>query len=243
MKQQVKGMLAGFILCAMLSTSVMVIANTQTINREIAYGINVMLNGEMVRFDDESRPFVMEGRTFLPLRTISELLGLPVDFDPATNTAIVGNRFLAGTRLPLNQIAPHFDGRAPEHGGLRGSLTTGNVEMGGRTFNNAVIYHSRPWHGDGTNFFTAHNLDGQYRMLTGHIGRIDNSSLVNATVRFLGDGVELATYELRAGDLPTEISVFVEGIHLLRVEIVVPNTSYRLGSAANIRFALVGYLE
>jgi len=81
----------------MLSTTVIVVANTQTVTREITYGVNVMLNGEIVQFDYDSRPFVMNGRTFLPLGTFAELLGLPVDFDPATNTAIVGDRHTVPT--------------------------------------------------------------------------------------------------------------------------------------------------
>jgi hypothetical protein len=55
--------------------------------------------------------------------------------------------------------------------------------------------------------------------------------------------MELATYQLRAGDLPTEISVFVEGVRLLRVEISVESTSARTGSRIAVRYALAAYLE
>ena len=86
---QAKGFVGGFLLATMLA-SVVAVANTQTVTREITYGVNVMLHGQMVDFDNDSRPFVMDGRTFLPLRTLADMIDLPVDFDPATNTAILG---------------------------------------------------------------------------------------------------------------------------------------------------------
>ena len=90
MKQRLQGMAIGVLATVLLLGTVTALANTQTVTRQITYGIGVILNGQTVDFDEESRPFVMDGRTFLPLRTLSELLELPIDFDPATNMAIVG---------------------------------------------------------------------------------------------------------------------------------------------------------
>jgi len=44
----------------------------------------------MMQFDEDMRPFVMEGRTFLSVRALSEALALPVDFDPRTNIVYLG---------------------------------------------------------------------------------------------------------------------------------------------------------
>jgi len=260
-KERIKGMAIGFVLCLVLSTGVIVAANSQTVTREITYGIGVMLNGEIVQFDSDSRPFVMDGRTFLPLRTISELLGLPVDFDPTTNTAIVGSRYAASTRRPLNDVAPFFDGGTPSFGtganavvrpgeswpraaaGWDGHISVDDVTMGGRVYTNATRFFSRPWHGNGTNMFVVHNLDSQYRMLTGHFGRIDDSGLTDATVVFLGDGVELARYTISSGNLPVDVSVFVEGVRQLRVNVSVEHTPARLGNRTDVSYALSAFLE
>ena len=86
---QTKGFVAGFTLCALLFSSVLVLASTQTVTREVTYGIGVVFNGQQVQFDYDSRPFVMDGRTFLPLRTMADLVGLSVDFDPVANNAIL----------------------------------------------------------------------------------------------------------------------------------------------------------
>jgi len=91
-KERIKGIVVGFLLCALLSTSVMVMATPRTETRQITYGIQVNFNGQLVQFTDDNQPFVMGGRTFLPLRAIADLLDLSVGFDPDTNTAYLGNR-------------------------------------------------------------------------------------------------------------------------------------------------------
>jgi len=87
-KERAKGFVAGVLVMAMLSAT-LVFANSG-IAREIHYGISVVLNGQTAQFDEDSRPFVMDDRTFLPLRAMAELLDLPVVFDAETNTAHVG---------------------------------------------------------------------------------------------------------------------------------------------------------
>lgn len=85
-KERIKGIAIGFILCALFSASVVVFANTQTVVREITYGVRVNLNGGLLQFAEDSRPFVMDYRTFLPVRAIADELGLDVDFNDTTNT-------------------------------------------------------------------------------------------------------------------------------------------------------------
>ena len=90
MRKTIKGFIIGFIVCGFLSTTVAFAAGG--VMKEIFFGINVVVDGQTARFPDDMRPFIMDGRTFLPLRAISELLGKPVDYDASTNTAYVGRR-------------------------------------------------------------------------------------------------------------------------------------------------------
>ncbi|MDR2167370.1 MAG: hypothetical protein LBE35_05925 [Clostridiales bacterium] len=76
-------------------------------------------------------------------------------------------------------------------------------------------------------------------MLTGHIGRIDGTGMMDATFSFIGDGRLLQSFDIRAGDLPGEISVFVEDVHLLRVEVSTPPP----GRRSNLGYAFVGFVE
>ena len=234
-KERIKGIVIGFILCMALSSTVVVMANTRTETRQITFGIRVNLNGQLLDFDADSQPFVMGGRTFLPVRALADALGLPVDFDSATNTAYLGNRH-AGVRTPLNVAAPHFD----DGGSVWASVAMiDSVSMGGATYQNALRFSVDI----GTTFdvsenrFTLHNLNSQYRMLTGFVGRIDGAGMRNATLTFVGDGQVLQSYNLQATEMPIPISVFVEGVTQLRIEMYFPSGRARTG------YALIAYLE
>jgi hypothetical protein len=223
--ERLKGFVVGMLVMAILSTSVIVVA--QTVTRQISYGINVVYNGQNVQFTEDMRPFVMDGRTFLSLRAMGEMLGYPVDFDPATNTAFVGSRTASPVRAPLTVAAPLFDS------GGRFNYRVNTVEsttMGGTAYSNAVTYFSGGQ--GGVTVFSLHNLNGQYRMLTGNVGRVDGSHISNATMNIIGDGRVLATHELRGQDLPTELTVFVEDVHHLRIEFIFAgyNTTYAIAA-------------
>jgi len=57
--------------------------------REIVFGVNVSLDGQNIQFEEDMRPFIMDGRTFLPVRAIADIAGLDVDFDADTNTVVL----------------------------------------------------------------------------------------------------------------------------------------------------------
>ena len=82
----VKGILIG-VLVTLLLTSTVALATPVT--RDLIFGVNVTIDGETLNLAEDSQPFTMDGRTFLPLRAIGEALELIVDWDPATRTAIV----------------------------------------------------------------------------------------------------------------------------------------------------------
>jgi len=88
MKNGIKGYIAGILTCVLL-LGVVFAANGQM--REIFFGVQVSVNGEVQSFDDDMQPFIMDGRTFLPVRGIADALGLGVDFDLDTNTVLLDN--------------------------------------------------------------------------------------------------------------------------------------------------------
>ncbi|MCL2373485.1 MAG: copper amine oxidase N-terminal domain-containing protein [Defluviitaleaceae bacterium] len=101
-KMQLRGMVTGFVLGLVVMAGVTVLAST--VSREITYGVRVNLNGRLMQFDEDSRPFVMEGRTFLPLRALADAMGMDVSFNPDTNTAYL-NTVEAVTVNPV-PVAP-----------------------------------------------------------------------------------------------------------------------------------------
>ncbi|MCL2838015.1 MAG: copper amine oxidase N-terminal domain-containing protein [Oscillospiraceae bacterium] len=85
-KTKVRCFLAG-LLAATLLISTLTLASGAL--REVFYGVNVVVNGEPQHFDDDSQPFILDGRTFLPVRGIAEALGYHASFDGDTNTVYI----------------------------------------------------------------------------------------------------------------------------------------------------------
>ncbi|MCL2838360.1 MAG: copper amine oxidase N-terminal domain-containing protein [Oscillospiraceae bacterium] len=87
LKQRLQGFIAGLLVAILLISTLTLASGTL---REVFYGVNVVVNGELQQFDDDMQPFISDGRTFLPVRGISEALGVPINWDNNTNTVYVG---------------------------------------------------------------------------------------------------------------------------------------------------------
>jgi len=86
-KARIQGFVAGLLL-AILLISTLVFATPAI--REVFFGVNVVVNGELQQFDHDSHPFISDGRTFLPVRGIAEALGVAVNWDGDTKTVYIG---------------------------------------------------------------------------------------------------------------------------------------------------------
>lgn len=79
-----------FVLCiiaTILLSGTIVMANP--VARDLFFGVTVTIDGENARFSEDSQPFIVDGRVFLPMRAMAELLGFEVDWDPSTNMVSV----------------------------------------------------------------------------------------------------------------------------------------------------------
>jgi hypothetical protein len=241
-KERIKGIAIGFIICSMLSASIMVAANS-TVTRQITYGIGVMLNGERVQFDEDSKPFVMNGRTFLPLRTLAELLDIPVNFDSATNTAILG-RVETRKGTPVSEL--FFDSSATNvsWGSSKVELRDEAV-IGGNRFKNIIAFDATGgwgFSGAGPQKVTQNammNLNSKFNWLDICIGRIDGTDArIDASISIYADNRLIESFEQNAQSLPKELRLYVEGIRLIRVEVITTVSDSR-----NIAYALSGFAE
>ena len=74
-----------------------------TIQATIATNITVKLDGEVQNMRDANGqvvyPISYQGTTYLPVRAVSNMLGLPVDWDSETNTVILGKPISPGKSL------------------------------------------------------------------------------------------------------------------------------------------------
>jgi hypothetical protein len=182
---------------AMVSATV-VWANPGGVMREVFYDVNIVVNGTAWNPPADMVPFISQGRTFLPVRGIAELFDVPVDWDGSTMTVFVGT---VPHGAPLLQVAPQFEGSGR-------SVRT--INMLGNTYSAIVADNSG-------STWSHHNLNGQFNTITGTIGRIDGSGTRTSSISFIGDGRELASFSIDGNSHPTDISVDVRGVLILRI--------------------------
>ncbi|MCL2235933.1 MAG: stalk domain-containing protein [Defluviitaleaceae bacterium] len=212
---QIKGFAAGFLVCALLSGT-LVWANTGGAWREVFYGVNVVVDGVPQNFPPDMTPFIADGRTFLPVRGIADVFDVPVEWYGATRTVYLGT---IPHGFPFLSVAPNFEGEAFNNLGLRitgGGPHIRNVQMLGQPHANSMI--APQGQGAGARAWSHHSLNAQFTELTGLIGRIDGQG-GTSVISFLGDGRELASFSVDANTIPHEISVDVRGVLVLRVQI------------------------
>ncbi|MCL2047936.1 MAG: CAP domain-containing protein [Defluviitaleaceae bacterium] len=94
--KDLRGFIIGVIFALTLTGTVV---GANAIVREIVYGVAVNFDGRTVQFDDDSRPFIMDGRTFLPVRAVAELTGLSVDYSD-------GVVYLSSENVPISPPIP-----------------------------------------------------------------------------------------------------------------------------------------
>jgi len=217
----VKGFVLGIVVILTLSATV-VAANP--VMRELVFGVGVSFNGQMQEFNYASRPFVIDGTTFLPVRAIADMVGLEVDFNEATNTVLLTTSYGQGATpdIPtaqgnrLAETAFHGTNFNSSNSGLSTNVLA-SANIVGATHTNVTNY--RVVNGN-TAAETHHNLGGAYTNLTGLFGRMDGSNGTrSATVTILGDGVPIHTFDLLTGQMPVNLNVDVTGVQLLVVQV------------------------
>ena len=93
-----KGFILGLTTGIVLTGASLVLANSQ-IQAILNDQIKVTLNGQVQKFKDETTnetqyPITYHDRTYLPLRTVANLVGVDVDYDAGSNMAILKNDIL-----------------------------------------------------------------------------------------------------------------------------------------------------
>jgi len=135
MKNGIKGYLAGVLTCVMLFGAVFAASPAV---REIFFGVQVSINGEVQNFDDDMQPFIMDGRTFLPVRGIADALGVGVDFDETENMVLLGQpRFVAGSRTAADYLNAHSQAALDD---IIAQVRTMGMELEMTTDGDVIIY-------------------------------------------------------------------------------------------------------
>jgi len=211
-------------------------AGPDTQTRQVVFGVAVSLDGAVIQFTEDMRPFITEGRTFLPVRAIADLAGLEVDFDGVTNTVLLTSSdatvVTEPTPTPEPTPEPAAAGRPLTLEGLlvesTSTLMTRNVSdlrdggpgyeatIGGRVFPNSIVFAISSGMTGGEGNYLEFTLGGEYTLLTAYVGVMDNRYADRtADVRFFGDGELLAAFEFTGASGVELVSVDVTDVQSL----------------------------
>lgn len=93
MNIKMKSFLCGVIVGAVGLGGTTVFAAPLTKQLNAVFSINaVVVDGKTVAFAEDSKPFLVDGRTYLPVRAIAEALDKEVNFDSATSSVIISSK-------------------------------------------------------------------------------------------------------------------------------------------------------
>ncbi|MCL2573286.1 MAG: copper amine oxidase N-terminal domain-containing protein [Defluviitaleaceae bacterium] len=205
-----KGFVIGVIVTMMLSGT-LVMANP--VMRELVFGVGVSFNGEVQQFEEDMRPFVIDGRTFLPVRAIADIVGLDVDFDGATNMVILTTSGAATAVATGSSFADTFFSGSS---GSNFAQVDDTATVLGQTHNNVVQFNSFATN----SLYSQHNLGGDFTRWTGIFGHIDGVGVpTDVSVTITGDGAVLMEFEKSQHDMPVNIDLDVTGINLIRIDV------------------------
>lgn len=217
--KEVRAFVMGVAITLILTSVTFVVASPSM--REVVFGVSVSVDGQLLEFEYDMRPFIMDGRTFLPVRTIADAVGLDVGFDQATSTVLLTTPVSTATRL-----ADTFTGGST---GSHRSQVLESASILGTTHANVVEYSvvAQP------TIYSEHYLSGDYTRIAGIFGRIDSGGTArDATVTIQGDGEILYTFEFRRYATTHAIDIDVTGVELLRVYV---NATSGPGGVSNDR--------
>lgn len=181
------------------------------ISAYLNYGITVKYNGEAQNLTDASGepayPITYNGTTFLPIRAISNMLGVEVNWEQATQTVLLGKP-ADGTDL-IDTFKPYTDyvtepglklsSDAPE---FIQSSQKENTDAGGETIGHWLKF----WNiseDPKQELVCSFNLGGKYSSLSFKV-----YSNKDTTLTVKGDnGSVLGEYDLTGGQVPQTITV------------------------------------
>ena len=104
-----------------------------------------------------------------------------------------------------------------------------NAKMGGETYTNAFIL-SGGW-SDGKGGYAFFNLNGEYETLEFDIGHVDGSSMGEATLEIVLDGVTAQVIDMKPDDLPKHYTITLNGAKQMKIVQSYTSADYAIANA------------
>lgn len=214
MKDKIKGLMVGVLITSLCFCSVNSFATRVSKSIEVIYnGIKVVVDGQLITFGKDLEgnfvePFIYNGTTYLPVRSVGEALGKTVNWDNITQTVYIGVNSYE-TNYMTDILEPYKN----NYTDIYNSKGSESFDVAGTKYYNGFLM------GGNTDDYVLYNLNGEYSEITGVLGIsswiADNQS---RPFNIYIDGVLYKSIELIPGNLPQEINIPVSGALQLKFE-------------------------
>ena len=187
--------------------------NIEEIKAYLNYGITIKYDGQVQSMYDANGkqvyPISYEGTTYVPIRAVSNMLDVNVDWDGANNTVLLGN---SGTvKSFVNDLSPYTTD------GMYKAITEKDNKsktIAGKTYSEYIACEAT-WGGAGF-----YDLGGKYTSFT-----FEAYGDMDFDVKLYGDNEELLqVVHINGKDLPKKHTVDVTNVVQLKIEMT--NWSY-----------------
>lgn len=213
----------GFIAGTVFFSGVAYSANN-AVKLDAFFGIKLIQNG-IDKTPEDNKPFIVNGTTYIPLRTASELTGVDVTWD-SKNRAILLGKKVEGTPLPVPSNIKTTADSVKFSFAQNQKMVINKKAYGSKGQVISADYQDNYYNGETATF--SYDLNAQYSTLTLGIG-LDDGSFDNPTrtLTFMDqDGVKIKQVTIGNGSVEEGIELNVKGV--VRLDIEVSNLEYGL---------------
>lgn len=229
-KNNLKIMLSGVIIGAILTSGITAFASNQSIDIPVTFkNIKIFVDGAELTprdsYGNVLEPFIYNGSTYLPVRAVAEAVGKEVSYDANTNSVYLGNDVSNAKDININgSILNPYDSAYP---GI------GNYYMGGIEYRNALGIETGP----GYESKAYYNLGGKYSSISGLCGIVDGKDKDSEVeLNFYGDDILIKKITIYGGKLPQNFSVNLSGVSHLVIEAHYVNGFYPTVALGELSF-------
>lgn len=182
----------------------------------------VVVNKINKPFTKGEEPFTYNGRTYVPLRYVSEALGENVDWDGKTGTVYIGDRYSTAVRYWDKDIKDMSSTREVTyaHNTERTLKSNTNEE-----FSNYLDLRIGSYSG-ASEALAEFPLNGQYKKFTAKLALpyYARNYPNNLVVSIYLDDKRVYEHTMTQGSMPKDISIDLTGANKIKFELKIPNS-------------------
>jgi hypothetical protein len=207
---------SGFLLGAIFFGGISYAA-TEVVKLDAYYGVKLIHSGiDKTPINEDQKPFIANGSTYVPLRAVSDILGVDIKWD-GENTAVILGDDTRGDSLIMKVYESNNDSNKSDYASF---VQDQPMKINDKSYGNKGFILRNSYKNSTATF----PLNGQYSSLVATVGYDDMTSIYTKSrqIQFMDQDGKVI-HELAVGRGSThEIKLNVKGILSLKM-VIIPN--------------------